>query len=78
MTFGPEGEHVMSAWMGEHARVCCLPVPEPWVVEAEAIALADLPLNLDQNRGHPFHAYLAQLRSEARTRARQLPVLKPS
>ncbi len=78
MTFGPEGEDELSAWMGEHARVCWLPVTEPWVVEAEAIALADLPLNLDQNRRHSFHAHLTQLRSKARTRARQLPVLKSS
>jgi hypothetical protein len=61
--------------MDEHARVCWLPIPQPWLIEAEAIAQLDLPLNLDQNRHNPFHEHLSRLRAEARNRARERPIL---
>lgn len=74
MTYGKQGEAVLSQWMAEHARVCWVEHPEPWNPEAELIARLDLPLNLDQNRGNGFHARLTELRAEARRRARALPV----
>jgi hypothetical protein len=74
LTFGP-GESVLSEWMGEHARVCWLPTPEPWGVETALIDRLDLPLNLDQNRSGSFWARLSALRAEHRRRARALPVL---
>lgn len=43
--------------MAEHARVCWFSSSQPWPVEADIIAQADLPLNLDQNRHHPFSAH---------------------
>lgn len=64
MTFGPSGELALSKWMDAHARVCWIPSAEPWLVETEAIANAELPLNLDQNRHHPFQAHLTRLRSD--------------
>ncbi|GAB1821112.1 GIY-YIG nuclease family protein [Herbidospora sp. RD11066] len=73
-TFGPDGERELSAWMAENAHVSWLQHPEPWLAESELIAQLDLPLNLDQNRGHPFHHYLSGLRASARVRARQLPI----
>lgn len=75
LTFGPVGEAELSDWMHEHARVCWCPAAEPWLIESVAIERLDLPLNLDQNRGHPFHRMLTQLRADARNRARQQPVL---
>lgn len=76
MTFGPAGEQALSDWMAEHARVCWFPSSQPWLVEADAITQADLPLNLDQNRHHPFYAHLTQLRAQARANAQELPILR--
>jgi hypothetical protein len=75
MTFGQK-EAELSAWMAENARVCWHVCATPWTVESTAIAQADLPLNLDQNRGHSFHARLTKLRADARATARALPVLR--
>jgi hypothetical protein len=69
MTFGREGEATLNAWLESNAQVCWFPCGEPWLVEAAVIASADLPLNLDQNRGRPFHARLTEVRSAARRRA---------
>lgn len=70
------GEQALSAWMGAHARVSYVAHPEPWLLEEELIASLDLPLNLDQNRHHPFHAELSRHRSEAKAEAASLPVLQ--
>lgn len=70
------GEHALSAWMADHARVSCTPHPEPWLLEETLIASLDLPLNLDQNRHHPFHTELSRQRSEAKAAAAALPVLQ--
>lgn len=74
MTFGKAGEAELSAWMAENARVCWIETSEPWDLEAQLISELDLPLNLDQNNRNPFYSRLKQLRAEARTRARELPV----
>ena len=77
LTFGTTGEAQLSEWMHEHARVCWYPTDQPWLIESEAIRRLDLPLNLDQNRHHPFHQQLTQLRADARARAREEPVQRP-
>ncbi|MGW3663803.1 GIY-YIG nuclease family protein [Streptomyces sp. NPDC005141] len=74
MTFGKAGEAALSQWMAENARVCWIEHDEPWTLESELISQLDLPLNLDQNRHNPFHSRLKELRSQARQRARELPV----
>ncbi|WP_248965431.1 GIY-YIG nuclease family protein [Sphaerisporangium perillae] len=74
LTFGRAGEQELTAWMAEHAHVCWFEHPQPWLAESELIRQLDLPLNLDQNRRHHFHAYLSDLRATARARARGLPV----
>jgi hypothetical protein len=74
MTFS-EGEAALSAWMGENAFVGWNEFAEPWLVEEELIRTVDLPLNLDQNRHHAFHAELTRLRAEQKARAKDLPVL---
>jgi hypothetical protein len=78
MTFGPVGELRLSEWMGEHTRVACVACESPWDTEHHLIANYSLPLNLDQNKMHPYHLALSALRREARLRARNLPVLRGS
>ena len=72
LTFG-DGEAVLSEWMGEHARVCWLVEPAPWVIESKLISELVLPLNLDQNRRSRFHAALSAARSAQRQAALSLP-----
>jgi hypothetical protein len=69
------GEHVLSTWMAENALVCWCPTEEPWVAEEEMIARVDLPLNLDQNSHHSFHAFLTKSRARQRETAQALPVI---
>jgi len=72
-TFGAEGEARLSEWMAANARFCWFVCSEPWLVEDEAIATLDLPLNLSRNGAHPFHARLTALRADVRARA--LPIV---
>lgn len=74
-TFTIEGEAVLSDWMAENAHVAWQATPEPWVLEAEAIHGVALPLNLDQNKHHPFHPVLSQVRRDAKAAAVNLPVV---
>ena len=48
---------------------------EQWLVEEELIRTVDLPLTLDQNRHHAFHAELSRLQAEQKEKARELPTL---
>ena len=64
----------LSAWMEQYAAVCWIETNEPWLVEKTFIASVNLPLNLDQNRGHVFHPALSELRRAAKRRANELPV----
>jgi hypothetical protein len=74
LTFTREGEERLSAWMAENAYVAWSEAAEPWVLEDEALARLDLPLNLRGNIQHPFHAMLTAIRASAKARARHLPV----
>lgn len=74
MTFS-DGELVLSGWLEKNVSVTWVPHAEPWVVESEAISSLYLPLNLDQNSGHPFHPKLSAARKAARELAKGLPVL---
>jgi hypothetical protein len=58
--------------MADHARVCWVPVATV-AGRVDGVDRLDLPLDLDQNRHHPFHPHLSQLRRDARTRAREAP-----
>jgi hypothetical protein len=75
MTFAA-GEAALSAWMEANALVCWAPCAQPWVVEEQLIATVSLPLSLDQNRNHTFHAKLSAIRRDAKRRARELPCLQ--
>ncbi len=74
MTFGA-GEQILNEWLEQNARVAWLTCGEPWRVEEELIRSVSLPLNLDQNRNHRFHAVLSEMRRAAKMRARELPVM---
>jgi len=69
-----DGEERLSEWMAQNALVIWLPTTEPWLLEEQLIATVSLPLNLDQNRQHAFHARLSALRSDARARANASPI----
>ena len=73
VTFGKEGEDRLSQWLQGNAFVSWVIDPEPWKLEERLIADLSLPLNLDQNRDHPFHPMLSEIRKSARRRARVLP-----
>ena len=59
---------------GRHtnAFVCWAVHQQPWKAERSGILIGsvNLPLNLDQNRSHSFHAALTLLRATAKARAR--------
>ncbi len=74
MTFGT-GERVLSEWMEHNALVAWTIQERPWEVEKQLIHAVSLPLNLEQNRHHPFHDALSACRSAAKARARTLPIL---
>jgi hypothetical protein len=71
-TFGPT-ETDLSGWMADNAFVTWIEDPRPWLLEPVLIRSLDLPLNLDQNTNHAFHARLIELRREARRRALMSP-----
>jgi GIY-YIG catalytic domain len=56
--------------MADNALVTWVALDRPWLVEGQLITLLNAPLNLDQNRQHPFHQQLSNLRRDARARAR--------
>ncbi len=68
-------EEVLSSWMAANARVNFVEHEEPWVLEEDLIGRLCLPLNLDQNKKHPFHQTLSAMRKAARLAAESLPVL---
>ena len=70
------GEVELSHWMEENARVVWQVCEEPWKLEEKLISRLDLPLNLDQNTRHAYHAVLSRLRHEAKARARELLILR--
>lgn len=71
-----DGEERLSEWMAQNAFVTWLSTSEPWLLEEQLISTVSVPLNLDQNRQHAFHARLSALRKEAKARANALPVWK--
>ena len=72
LTFG-DGEEILSRWLDDHAGVVWVEDHEPWLLEERLIDDLYLPLNLDQNKTHPFHPHLSKARAEAKARARELP-----
>lgn len=74
MTFTHLGEQWLDAWMTENAYVCWVEHPEPWLLEHELLLGHSLPLNIQDNRHHPFCTPLSELRQGAKRQAREMAV----
>lgn len=74
MTFA-EGETALSEWMDQNAFITWCEHPTPWIPEESLIETLSLPLNIDQNRHHPFYPSLKLIRAEAKEVARSLPII---
>jgi hypothetical protein len=70
-----QGEDSLSEWMDENAFLTWTVYSEPWVLEERLISETSLPLNLAENKSHPFYSSLSALRKEARHRAKELPIV---
>lgn len=69
-----DGEHRLSEWMDRNARVCWIPVEQPWKVEEHLISRGSLPLNLRGNERHSFYPILSDIRRDHKQRANSLPI----
>ena len=74
MTFTHQGEQWLDAWLDENALVCWTEHPEPWLLEHELLATYSLPLNIQDNRSHPFCASLSEARRTAKDLARDMAI----
>lgn len=74
MTFTHLGEQWLDDWMQENAFVACVPHPAPWEIEANIFQKLSLPLNIQDNRHHPYAPALSRYRSEAKALARNEPI----
>jgi hypothetical protein len=74
MTFTHSGEQWLDRWMEANAFVTWIEHPShgPW--NAGVFASLSLPLNLQDNEHHAFHAVLSGKRTAARQRAVAEPV----
>lgn len=70
-----DGETALSNWLEQNAFVVWAVTSEPWLVESELLRTVSLPINLDQNNSHAFHAVLSTMRKNARALADELPIL---
>lgn len=74
MTFTHLGEQWLDAWMDQNALVCWLEHPEPWLLEHDLMLEHSFPLNIHDNRHHPFCGMLSQIRQAAKQQARNLAI----
>lgn len=74
MTFTHLGEQWLDEWLNENAMVCWTEHDEPWLLENEILERYSLPLNIQDNRHHPWCSTLSAIRQEAKSSARELPV----
>lgn len=68
------GEQWLDEWLDENALVFWRPQPEPWVLERQLLQAVSCPLNIQDNRHHPFNAVLREARSAALVTARIEPI----
>lgn len=74
MTFTHLGEQWLDDWMSANAFVCWTEHNEPWLLEHQLLQDYSLPLNIQDNRHHPFCTSLSAMRSEAKQWAKEMPV----
>ena len=66
-------ERYLDEWMTENAFVASMAHPEPWVIERLLLGELSCPLNIKDNRHHPFAPTLNQMRIAALRRAERCP-----
>jgi len=69
----PEGNAALSAWQREHLRVSWVVERKPWDIEGQVIKALAPPLNLADNRQHPFAWTLSEARQRLRSAAMKSP-----
>ena len=74
MTFTHLGEQWLDLWLEQNAFVCWVEHDEPWLLEHELLQSQSFPLNIQDNRHHPFCFELSQLRQGAKQQAREMPI----
>jgi hypothetical protein len=60
----------LSAWQRAHLFLTWCEQPQPWQIEGDVIAAMQPPLNLAENREHPFYDTLHEARGRFRQAAR--------
>lgn len=76
MTFTHLGEQWLDDWMANNAFVCWVQHPEPWQLEHQLLHEHSLPLNIQDNRHHPFSKPLSQIRQAAKAQAREMAIAR--
>ena len=74
MTFTHLGEQWLDRWMNENAFVSWVTHEQPWSVEADFFKDVSLPLNIQDNKHHPFSSVLSDMRKRAKKTAREMPI----
>ena len=72
------GEQFLDDWMDRNARVAWREVAQPWVVERDLLGQLSCPLNIKDNKHHPFLPQLRALRRAALREARRLSIANES
>lgn len=65
----PQGNQALSTWQADHLRVSWAKCAAPWEAERAIIKQLGPPLNLAQNRSHPFSWTLSEARQRFRSAA---------
>jgi hypothetical protein len=76
MTFTHIGEQWLDVWMENNAYVCWVEHPSPWILEKDILQSFSLPLNIRDNRHHPFSIELSNIRRDAIQTARDKAVAR--
>ncbi len=75
-TFTNPGECRLDEWMSQHALVTWIEADRPWELEREILASGlALPLNIHGREQTESASRLSAIRSEARRRANEMPVV---
>ena len=76
ITLTDAGEQWLNQWMEKNAFVVWIAHANPWTIEHGLLRTISCPLNIKDNRHHPFASVLKAIRSKALARARKLPIAK--
>jgi hypothetical protein len=74
ITLTHQGERWLDEWMEKNAFVAWTQHAAPWTIEHDLLREISCPLNIMDNRHHPFASILKKMRTEALQRAKALPI----